>query len=103
MCKLLVELIFKVYETNSLDIFMDSFEMLELLKDGIKVTNDFKDNIDHIYLIIPQLLNSIRASVMINVDELGELQAIFTEQEATNDEIEKIKTYRLFAADHLRK
>jgi len=103
MCKLLFELTFKVYESNSPDIFMDSFEMLELLRDAIKTANESKDNIDHIYLMIPHLLNSIRASTIINLSTPEDIQSVFTEQKTVNDEVEKVRFYRLFVASHIKK
>ncbi len=58
---------------------------------------------DHLYVIIPQIIDCMRASCQIPFDTAADIDAIFTRTECSNDEVAKFKHYRTFASGHMRK
>ena len=96
---------FKIYEgaEGNTEIFTESFEMLEVLKDAIKKGREAGDSIEHVYNMIPPLLDYIRGSSAINFGSADDIHAVFESIPSQDDEVEKFKNYRMFATDHLRK
>jgi len=94
MYKLLSNLIFNIYEyantVRDQEIFVASFEMLNTLKQVIKKMSEINFDLNHLYLLVPQLLNQLRISAMkVNLEK--------------DDEISRFKHYRILAAEQLKK
>jgi len=77
--------------------------MWEAIKDTIKKAKEFEYNTDHLYMIIPRLLDNLRDSInLAKISDLTDFYAIFSENN-TDDEIQKFKFYRILVIDHIRK